>query len=54
MDRPRYGSRDGFRDERGAYGGRSYNDRPPVNRDYDHYDGGRQVSQIYVLRHDLF
>ncbi|KAJ9123562.1 hypothetical protein QFC24_003777 [Naganishia onofrii] len=35
------GPRNGSRDDRGAGGGRSYNDRPPMNRDYDHYDGGR-------------
>ncbi|KAJ9103917.1 hypothetical protein QFC21_002380 [Naganishia friedmannii] len=42
VDRPRYGSRDG-RDDRGVGGGRSYNDRPPMNRDYDHYDGGSRI-----------
>lgn len=40
------GPRNGSRDDRGAGGGRSYNDRPPMNRDYDHYDGGRYVFQV--------
>ncbi|KAJ9120154.1 hypothetical protein QFC22_003053 [Naganishia vaughanmartiniae] len=40
--RARSGPRDGYRDDRSAGVGRSYSDRPPMNRDYDHYDGGRK------------